>query len=161
METSDIIKLCDRIRETAYEIHRYHGIGYLEKVYENALAHRLRKMGLDVKQQHQIIVHDEDGTEIGEYFADLLVENELIIELKTCKSIGESHKAQLLNYLKGTKLEHGLLINFGSEKFFIKKFVKSTSSKGSNASVISLLLPFFSFAVNTYVQVTLHSNYVN
>ncbi|NLX24743.1 MAG: GxxExxY protein [Lentisphaerae bacterium] len=144
METSDIMNLCDQIRETAYEIHRYHGTGYLEKVYENALAHRLRKKGMDVKQQHQIIVHDEDGTEIGEYYADLFVENSLIIELKTCKEICENHKAQLLNYLKGSKLEHGLLINFGAEKFYIKKFIKSRSSKRAS-KLTSLLLPIFAF----------------
>jgi len=144
METTDIMKLCNRIRETAYEIHRYHGTGYLEKVYENALAHRLRKMGLNVKQQHQVIVYDEDGAEIGEYYADLLVEGFLIIELKACKAVTDDHKAQLLNYLKGARFEHGLLINFGSYKFYIKKFAKSASQKGIN-KLASLLPPLFAF----------------
>ena len=77
-----INQLCDVIRETAYAIHVYHGHGHLEKVYENALVHRLRKLGLDVKQQHPLTVMDEDGTVIGEYFADMLIEERLIVELK-------------------------------------------------------------------------------
>lgn len=68
-------QLCDLVRETAYAIHIYHGHGHLEKVYENALAHRLRKVGLNVKQQHPIQVRDEDGTSIGDYCADLFVTN--------------------------------------------------------------------------------------
>ena len=70
----DIHQLCDFVRQTAYDIHIYHGHGHLEKVYENALAHRLRKTGLDVKQQFPIKVYDEDSTLIGEYLADLLAE---------------------------------------------------------------------------------------
>jgi GxxExxY protein len=80
-----IFELCDLVRETAYAIHVYHGHGHLEKVYENALTHRLRKLGLRVEQQYPITVYDEDGTIIGEYFADLLIEGELIIELKAAK----------------------------------------------------------------------------
>jgi len=64
-----VFQLCDVVRETGYAIHRYHGPGHLEKVYENALVHRLRKLGLDVKQQHPLTVYDEDGTVLGEYFA--------------------------------------------------------------------------------------------
>ncbi len=82
-------KLCDAARETAYAIHVYHGQGHLEKVYENALAHRLRKLGLDAKQQHPIKVLDEDGTVIGEFAADLLVQNQLIVELKAAKSLAD------------------------------------------------------------------------
>jgi GxxExxY protein len=141
------MKLSNLVRETAYAIHQYHGNGYLEKVYENALAHRLKKAGLKVEQQHQLIVRDEDGTEIGEYYADLLVENSLIIELKTCKTTKDEHNAQLLNYLKGARLEHGLLINFGSYKFFIKKFAKQTPSKPSSklTSILPLLFAFLVF----------------
>ena len=72
MTMNDSIKaLCDRVRETAYAIHVYHGHGHLEKVYENALAHRLQKAGFDVKQQHPIQVFDEDGTLIGDYVSRL------------------------------------------------------------------------------------------
>jgi len=86
--------LCDQVRQTAYDIHVYHGHGHLEKVYENALAHRLRKAGLDVKQQYPLKVQDEDGTLIGDYLADLLVEDVLVVELKTAKALGREHEAQ-------------------------------------------------------------------
>ena len=79
----EIQPLCDQVRQIAYAIHVYHGHGHLEKVYENALAHRLRKAGLDVKQQFPLKVYDEDGTLIGEYVADLLIEGVLIAEIKT------------------------------------------------------------------------------
>lgn len=111
-----IKELCDRVRQTAYDIHVYHGHGHLEKVYENALAHRLRKLGLDVEQQHPLRVYDEDGTLVGEYAADLLVENKLIVELKAARTLAAEHVAQLLGYLKSARIEHGLLINFGSYK---------------------------------------------
>jgi GxxExxY protein len=77
-----INELCNIVRQTAYDIHIYHSHGHLEKVYENALANRLRKLGLDVKQQYPVKVYDEDGTEIGDYLADLFIEGRLIIELK-------------------------------------------------------------------------------
>jgi len=88
METKmkNIKELSDIVRQTSYEIHVYHGHGHLEKVYENALAHRLRKAGLEVSQQHPLKVYDEDGTLIGDYFADLLVEGALIVELKTANA---------------------------------------------------------------------------
>lgn len=118
----EIKALCDRVRQTSYDIHVYHGHGHLEKVYENALAHRLKKAGLLVEQQYPIRVFDEDGTPIGDYFADLLIEGRLIIELKTAKSLAPEHEAQILGYLKSSRMEHGLLINFGSYKFQIRKF---------------------------------------
>lgn len=118
----DMKTLCDTIRQTAYDIHVYHGNGHLEKVYENALVHRLRKLGLAVEQQYPITVFDEDGTEIGDYVADLLVEGELIIELKAAKAIAPEHVAQILGYLASSRKQHGLLINFGSYRFQIKKF---------------------------------------
>lgn len=142
MDTAEIMKLCNTVRDTAYAVHQYHGNGYLEKVYENALVNRLRKAGLDVEQQHRLAIKDEDGTEIGEYFADLLVEGELIIELKACTSINNEHKAQLINYLKGAGKEHGLLINFGSYKFFIQKFAK-TVKNNTAAKLAGLIPPFF------------------
>lgn len=139
MNTAKIMALCDQVRETAYAIHQYHGNGYLEKVYENALFHRLRKAGLNVKQQHRLIIYDEDGTEIGEYYADLFIEDELIIELKACKTTSDEHRGQLLHYLKGAKKEHGLLINFGSYKFQIQKFAKSDPSPASFPTKLALL----------------------
>ena len=120
---AEINQLADFVRQTAYNIHMYHGHGHLEKVYENALTNRLRKAGRLVAQQHPLTVYDEDGTVIGDYFADLLVDNALIVELKTAKAIVPEHEAQVIGYLKSSRLQHGLLINFGSYKFQIRKFV--------------------------------------
>jgi GxxExxY protein len=117
--------LCNVVREIAYAIHVYHGHGHMEKVYENALANRLRKAGIEVKQQHPLNVYDEDGSLIGEYFADLLVDGRLIVELKACRAVVDEHVAQILGYLKSAMMEDGLLINFGSYKFEIKKYVMS------------------------------------
>jgi len=120
---TSIRSLCDKIRQTAYEIHTYHRHGHLEKVYENALAHRLRRQGLRVHQQHPVAVYDDDGTLLGEYFADLFVEESLIIELKATKTILPEHEAQILGYLISAKIKDGLLINFCSYTFQIKKYV--------------------------------------
>jgi len=123
MKTDEEVKdLCDRVRQTSYGIHEYHGHGHLEKVYENALAHRLTKMGLIVRQQEPITVYDEDGTVIGDYFADILVDGWLILELKAVKTLANEHVAQIMGYLKSARLKHGLLINFGSYRFEIKKY---------------------------------------
>lgn len=132
----DIKALCNQVRQTAYDIHLYHGHGHLERVYENALAHRLRKAGLDVKQQWPLTVYDEDGTLLGDYLADLLVEGVLVLELKTAKALALEHEAQVLGYLKSAKLEHGMLINFGSPKFEVRKFVWSEDKSGVSAKKI-------------------------
>jgi GxxExxY protein len=118
-----INQLCDLVRQTAYDIHVYHGHGHLEKVYENALAHRLRKAGINVQQQFPLTVYAEDGTIVGEYHADLLIEGRLIVELKACRCFANEHVAQILGYLKSARMENGLLINFGSYRFQIKKFI--------------------------------------
>lgn len=123
----DVNALCDQIRQTAYDIHLYHGHGHLEKVYENALSHRLHKIGLNVKQQYPLKVLDEDGTLLGDYIADLLVDDSIVIEIKTARALAVEHEAQILGYLKSARLEHGLLINFGSPKFEIRKFIWSES----------------------------------
>ena len=139
----DIKALCDQVRQTSYEIHAYHGHGHLEKVYENALAHRLRKAGLAVEQQYPISVYDEDGTPIGDYFVDLLVEGALVVELKAVKTLASEHEAQILGYLKSSRNEHGLLINFGSYKFQIRKFLWTPSFRRGSQSgprLISLLV---------------------
>lgn len=120
-----IFRLCDVVRETSFAIHSFHRHGHLEKVYENALAHRLRKIGLRVEQQFPLSVADEDGTKIGEYFADLFIENCLIAEIKASSNLCDEHIAQLLGYLRSSRIEHGLLINFGSQKLQIKKYVLS------------------------------------
>jgi len=121
----EIFALCDRVRETAFALHRFHRHGHLEKVYENALVHRLRKLGMDVKPQHPLPVLDEDGAPLGDYFADIFVENCLIVEIKACRALADEHVAQLLGYLRSARIEHGLLINFGSPKLEIRKYVLS------------------------------------
>ena len=147
MKSKSINELCDLVRETSYAIHVYHGPGHLEKIYENALVHRLRKLGLDVKQQHFIKVLDEDGTLLGEYFADLFVEGRLIVELKAVKNLSDEHIAQLLGYLKSTRMEHGLLANFGGPRFQIKKYALSQPTPNPGEKLYSFLLPLFaSFA---------------
>ena len=125
MKWRHINELCDVVRETSFAVHSYHRNGHLEKVYENGLAHRLRKAGVQVEQQHALRVLDEDGTVLGDYFADLLVEGELILELKACKALTDEHVAQLLGSLRGCRFEHGLLINFGSRKLEVRKYVLS------------------------------------
>ena len=119
----DIMQLCDVVRETGFAIHRYHRNGHLEKIYENALTHRLRKQGLQVKQQHPLKVLDEDGTLLGDFYADLFVDNRLVVEVKAVRTVVEEHVAQLLGYLRASRIEHGLLVNFGAAKFQIKKYI--------------------------------------
>ena len=149
----DIMSLCDLVRQTAYDIHAYHGHGHLEKPYENALAHRLRKAGLCVEQQYPITIYDEDGTVIGEYIADLLVEGELIVELKAMKGLAPEHVAQVMGYLKSARKVHGLLINFGAHHFQIRKFAwdqnfrKSTISGGGAISSLLFALSHLQFLI--------------
>ncbi len=123
MKWDNINQLCDIVRETSFAIHTYHRNGHLEKIYENALANRLRKLGLQVQQRFPLTVYDEDGTVLGEYFADLFVEGCLIVELKACKTVAEEHVAQILGYLKSSRIETGLLINFGAPKLHVKKYL--------------------------------------
>jgi GxxExxY protein len=122
MKKDPIFALCDQVRETAFALQKYHRHGHAEKVYENGLVHRLRKQGLKVLQQHPLHVYEEDGTILGEYFADLLVEGQLIIELKACRALVDEHVAQLLGYLRSSRIEHGLLINFGAPILQVRKY---------------------------------------
>jgi GxxExxY protein len=117
-------EVCDVVRQTAFAVHRYLGPGHLEKVYERALTHRLQKIGLRVRPQHPISVFDEDGTLIGEYFADVLINDDLLVELKSALTLGPEHEAQVLGYLRASNVEHGLLINFGGYRFQIRKYAR-------------------------------------
>ena len=119
---TQVNSLCDHVRQIGYEIHLYLGTGYLEKIYENALLHRLQKAGISAESQVPTEVHDEDGFLLGDYKLDIVVEGVLVIELKAAKNIDDAHIAQLLGYLRSTDLNHGLLINFGSHKYQIRKF---------------------------------------
>ena len=119
----DIFALCDVIRETSFDIHCYLRHGHREQIYENALVHRLRKQGISVEQQPPIQVFDEDGTLLGDLKADLLIESRLICEIKGVRTIIDEHIAQLLGYLRASRLEHGLIINFGGPKLQVKKLI--------------------------------------
>jgi len=121
--SAEVNKLCDLIRETSFDIHKFLRSGHLEKVYENALAHRLTKLGIGVIQQHPLDVCDEDGTPLGHFCADLFVESRLVVEIKACRGLVDDHVAQLLGYLRASRIEHGLLIKFGSPKLQIKKYI--------------------------------------
>jgi GxxExxY protein len=98
------------------------GVGFAEKVYANSLAHELRKAGLAAVQQRRISVW-WDGIIVGEYAADLLVEDALLVELKAVKALDDSHRGQCLNYLKATGLRLCLLLNFGSPRLEIRRVV--------------------------------------
>lgn len=119
----EIFRLCNVVRETSFEIHRYLRSGFTEKIYENALAHRLRKLGLRIDQQQCVRVFDEDGTLLGLLKSDILIERKLICEIKSCSALVDAHTAQLLGYLRATHIEHGLLINFGGPKLEIRKYI--------------------------------------
>jgi GxxExxY protein len=115
----------------AYKVSNCLGTGFLEKVYENSLYFELGKSGLKVQQQHPINVH-YDGIVVGEYFADLLVQDEIVVELKAVKSLDPAHFAQCMNYLKATGMKVGLLINFGSQKVEIRRVINSVFDKALN-----------------------------
>jgi GxxExxY protein len=119
----EILNLCDHIRQTAFDLHVYLKHGHLEKVYENGLAHRLRKEGLLVEQQKPLQVQDTDGTILGDYYADLLIEGRIFIELKACKYLTDEHFAQVFGYLHASEYRDALLINFGAPRLQIRKFI--------------------------------------
>jgi GxxExxY protein len=100
-----------------YDVYNTLGYGFLEKVYENSLAIELRKLGFVISQQAPITVFYESVV-VGEYFADLIVENKIILELKVSEAISEIHKIQLLNYLKASKIGVGYVLNFGPKPTF-------------------------------------------
>jgi len=114
--------ITERIIGCAFTVGNGLGAGFLEKVYENALAHELRKAGMVVEQQKQIAVF-YDNVEVGHYVADLLVERAVLVEIKTVKAFDDVHLAQCLNYLKATNLRLCLLINFATPKVQIKRIV--------------------------------------
>ena len=131
----DIMKLCDVVRETGYASHRYLRNGHVEKVYENSLTNRLRKKGLKVIQQHPLSVFDEDGYLLGDFYADLFVEDRLLVELKAVRYASDEHVAQLLGYLRASRIEHGLLINFGAPRFQIKKYIMNDAIESSGSII--------------------------
>ena len=116
--------LTERVIRCGFAVSGTLGCGFLEKVYENALAHELRKAGIRAEQQHGITVY-YDGTAVGEYAADLLVEGVLLLELKAVKELDSIHLAQCMNYLKATGLRLCLLMNFGKPKLEVRRVVNN------------------------------------
>ncbi len=114
--------ISERIIGCAFTVSNSLGAGFLEKVYENALAHEMRKHGLKVSQQATITVI-YDGIEVGRYDADLLVEEKIIVELKAVREMNDIFRAQCINYLRATGLWMCLLINFGNPKVEVKRIV--------------------------------------
>ena len=118
----EINRLTEKIINCVYRVSNTLGSGFLEKVYENALAIELKQNGLSVKQQHAVNVF-YNGNPVGDYTADLLVEDKVIVELKAVKMLDETHSAQCMNYLKATGLKICLLVNFGKPRVDIKRIV--------------------------------------
>jgi len=123
-------ELTEKIIKAFYNVYNTLGYGFLEKVYENALKIELSKMGLNVQAQKNIKVHYA-GYEVGDYYADLLINDLIIIELKAAENICEEHEAQLINYLKATNIEVGLLINFGKKAEFKRKIFINENKKSA------------------------------
>lgn len=121
-------ELTSEIINRFYIVYNKLGYGFLEKVYERALKFELEKAGLLVEHQKPISVYYETEL-VGDYFADLIVENKVIIELKTANIICEDHEFQLINYLKATEIEVGLLLNFGKKPEFKRKVFSNDRKK--------------------------------
>jgi GxxExxY protein len=118
----EINRVTERIINCVYRVGNTLGSGFLEKVYENALVIELRQNSLQVTQQHSVNVF-YNGSLVGDYVADLLVEDQVIVELKAVKILDEVHSAQCMNYLKASGLKVCLLVNFGKPRVDIKRIV--------------------------------------
>jgi GxxExxY protein len=126
-ETAVITKhgdVTEKVVGAFYQVYNTLGYGFLEKVYENALAIELQSRGLKVQQQARIMVYYQ-GHPVGEYFADILVNDCVILELKTAEALADEHHAQILNYLKASDIEVGLLMNFGPKAEFKRKIFEN------------------------------------
>ena len=120
--TDNLDELTYKINGAIFEVNRVLGAGFLEKVYENALVLEFRRQGMKAESQVPILVSYK-GDVVGEYTADILVEDRVILELKAVDKIQKVYEAQLLNYLKATGVKVGLLVNFKHPKAEIKRFV--------------------------------------
>jgi GxxExxY protein len=120
--------LSDTILKIYFEVYNELGYGFLEKVYQNAMYLELKSQGYKVEAQKQIKVYYKSQL-VGDYFADLLIEDSIILELKACGCLLDEHKAQLLNYLKATDVEIGLLLNFGTTPEFKRSIYTNDRKK--------------------------------
>ncbi|HUT95863.1 MAG TPA: GxxExxY protein [Thermoguttaceae bacterium] len=117
-------EITEKVIGCAFRVYNKMGFGFLESVYETCLIIELEKAGLSVESQKPITVR-YDGQVVGEFFADLLVEDIVIVELKSVRRLAEKHEVQLVNYLVATGKEVGLLLNFGEEKVEVKRKVRT------------------------------------
>jgi GxxExxY protein len=120
--------LSDTILKIYFEVYNVLGYGFLEKVYQNAMYFELKSKGYKVEAQKQIKVYYKSQL-VGDYFADLLIDDSIILELKACECLMDEHKAQLLNYLKATDVEIGLLLNFGTAPEFKRSIYTNDRKK--------------------------------
>lgn len=120
--------ISDKIIRAYYTVYNALGYGFLEKVYENAMLIELSKNSFNCEKQKPITVFYE-GRKVGKYFADIIVENKIILELKAAESLCEEHECQLINYLKATEIEVGLLLNFGKNPEFKRKNFQNNQRK--------------------------------
>lgn len=132
-ETLKHSDITGQVIKSFYKVYNALGYGFSEKVYENSMLIELKTCGLEVIQQKSINVFYQ-GVLVGEYFADLLVENSVIVELKAAESLSAAHEAQLLNYLKATQIEVGLLLNFGQKPDYKRKLF--TNNKKDLLSIL-------------------------
>lgn len=132
MTSEELNVLTHRIIACVYAVHSKLGCGFLEKVYENALCVELEKSGLKFETQKPVNVF-YSGRLVGEFVCDLVIEDRVVVELKSVKTLTELHSAQCINYLKATGLPLCLLVNFGEARAKVKRFIKSASSAPSAA----------------------------
>ncbi len=128
---SEKYDLAGQVIGIAMKVHNALGAGFLESVYERAMAHELRKAQVPFQSQLPIMVR-YDGAVVGEFVADLLVADELIVELKAVQELAVAHEVQTVNYLTATGKDHGLLLNFGGERLQFKKKFRVAKPKGSS-----------------------------
>ena len=124
--------LTEKIIGCAMKVHSTLGPGFLESVYQKALAHELRKAGLKVECEEPITVQ-YDGVPVGDFSADLLVEGRVILELKATQTLAPAHEVQLVNYLAATGMDIGLLVNFGAQTLQFKRKTRTYRPKSSPA----------------------------
>ncbi|MBU3947278.1 MAG: GxxExxY protein [Proteobacteria bacterium] len=120
--------LTHKVIGCAYQVYNKLGFGFLESVYRKAMVIEIETSGLEVQQESPLKVHYR-GQVVGNFFADLLIEDELIVELKSVERLGKIHEAQLVNYLVATEIEVGLLINFGSTGVDVKRKYRTAKEK--------------------------------
>lgn len=131
-------ELTSKILQACFEVSKELGSGFLESVYEKSLVIALRQKGLKVKTQVPLKVKFR-GIIVGEFFADVIVEDKVLLELKACNGLTKEQYAQTINYLNATGIDIGLLVNFGNSKLEYKRFYRKTDTPSNRASILDKL----------------------